>query len=98
MIEKALIIFSLFLITVGTLGGTFMKNYYVRLHFLSIADIVGAATLLITFGVFSSHHVIYFVLATVIVLQGPAITHLLARGAIHDKIGVEEDKWHSQER
>ncbi len=98
MVEKVLVVFSLFLVIVGTLGGTFMKNYYVRLHFLSVADVIGAGTLLITFGIFSSHHFVYFVLAVVIVLQGPAITHLLARGAIHDKIKVEEEKWRSQKR
>ncbi|WP_456400896.1 cation:proton antiporter [Mesoaciditoga sp.] len=98
IIKGILIWFSLFLIIVGTLAGTFMKNYYVRLHFLSVADVIGAGTLLIAFGIFSSHHFIYFVLAVVIVLQGPAITHLLARGAIHDKIKVEEEKWRSQKR
>ncbi|WP_036226205.1 monovalent cation/H(+) antiporter subunit G [Mesoaciditoga lauensis] len=98
IIKGILIGFSLFLIIVGTLAGTFMKNYYVRLHFISVADTVGGATLLITFGIFSSHHFAYLLLAAVVILQGPAITHLLARGAIHDKINVEEDRWHSHKR
>lgn len=98
VVEWGLVSLSLFFIIVGTIAGTFMKNYYVRLHFMSIADTIGGATLFTTFGIFSQHHFAYFLLAFVLIAQGPAITHLLARGAVHSRINVEEKRWRSHKR
>ncbi len=83
---------------IGTVAGTFLKNYYVRLHFIGISDTIGAATLLLTFAVFSNHHLEYLFLFFLILLQGPAITHILARGAVRTRINVEEERWHSSKR
>ncbi len=95
VIQNILIYLSLFLIVIGTIGGVFLKNYYVRLHFVGISDTIGGATLLLTFAFFSPHHLVYLLLGTLILVQGPAITHLLARGAVKAKINVEEKRWHS---
>lgn len=98
MIRDILIYFSISLMIVGSVAGTFLKNYYVRLHFIGISDTIGATTLLLTFAVFSSHHLEYLFLSFFILLQGPAVTHILARGAVKAKINVEEKRWHSSKR
>ncbi len=98
VVKNAMIYFSLFLIVTGTIGGVFLKNYYVRLHFVGISDTIGGATLLLTLAFFSQHHIIYLLLGILILVQGPAITHILARGAVKAKINVEEKRWHSPKR
>lgn len=95
VIQNILIYFSIVLMIIGTVAGTFLKNYYVRLHFIGISDTVGAATLLFTLTIFSAHHLEYLFLFFLVLLQGPAITHILARGAVRTKINVEEKRWHS---
>ena len=98
IIKIFLVGLSLIFMLVGTLGGTFIKNYYVRLHFTSVADTVGGGTLLVTLAIFSSHHFTYLLLAAIVIAQGPAVTHLLARGAVHSRIKMEEEKWRSHKR
>ncbi len=97
MLNLVLEIFALFLMASGTIIGTFAKNYYVRLHFLGISDTVGSATLLATLGIFSEHHWPYFLLLFLVILQGPALTHLLARGAVSAKVPMEKRRWSSKD-
>lgn len=93
MIREIAVYLSLFLIVVGTVGGTFIKNYYVRLHFLGISDTIGIVTLLAILAVSTANHVVYALLALLILIQGPAVTHLLARGAMKSKVKIEEERW-----
>ncbi len=93
----ALEFFAVFLMVLGTLIGTFAKNYYVRLHFLGVSDTLGAVTLLTTLAVFSDHHFAYAFLSFLVLFQGPALTHLLARGAVNAKVKMEKERWTSRD-
>lgn len=93
MIEETVVYLSLFLIVIGTIAGTFVKNYYVRLHFLGISDTVGITTLFAVLAIFNPNHIVYALLAFLTLIQGPAITHILARGAMKSKIKIEEERW-----
>ncbi|MCD6239163.1 MAG: hypothetical protein DRP50_05645 [Thermotoga sp.] len=95
MISIVIGIIGMLFICVGTLGGVTSKNYYVRLHLFGLSDTIGSFTLLVALATTAGKEWFwYLILGFILLIQGPVITNILAKGAAKAGIRIEEEKWH----
>lgn len=95
MISIIIGIIGMLFICAGTLGGVTSKNYYVRLHLFGLSDTIGPFTLLVALAAAAGKEWFwYLILGFILLIQGPVITNILAKGAAKAGIRIEEERWH----
>ena len=93
MIGDILFYVGIFFFIVGSIGILTMKDFYSRVQASGIADTIGVFTILLSFMIKNPDNIAKLVLiALLIIIIEPVISHILAWGASRSDIKVGGNK------
>ncbi|MGM0640737.1 MAG: monovalent cation/H(+) antiporter subunit G [Thermotogota bacterium] len=93
MIGDILFYIGIFFFMVGSIGMLTMKDFYSRVQASGIADTIGIFTILLSFMIKNPDNIAKLVLiALLIIIIEPVISHILAWGASRSDIKVGGNK------
>ena len=93
MIADILFYVGIFFFFIGSIGMLTMKDFYTRVQASGIADTIGIFTILLSFMIKNPDNIGKLVLiALLIIIIEPVISHILAWGASRSDVKVGEKK------